>query len=86
MVKITLSIEGMMCAMCEAHMTDAIRKNFKVKKVTSSSADKQTVIISTSELDRDKLEKTVTDAGYKLLSVTTAPYAKKSLFSFKSKD
>lgn len=36
MVKTVLKIDGMMCGMCEAHMNDLIRKNFKVKKVTSS--------------------------------------------------
>ena len=32
MIKTTLKIDGMMCGMCEAHMNDVIRKNFKVKK------------------------------------------------------
>ena len=36
MVKITLEVEGMACGMCEAHVNDAIRKAFPVKKVTSS--------------------------------------------------
>ena len=36
MVKITLDIEGMACGMCEAHVNDAIRKAFSVKKVSSS--------------------------------------------------
>lgn len=39
MVKTVLKIDGMMCGMCEAHMNDLIRKNFKVKKVTSSAKD-----------------------------------------------
>ena len=37
MIKTTLKIDGMMCGMCESHMNDLIRKNFKVKKVTSSA-------------------------------------------------
>ena len=81
MVKITLSIDGMMCPKCESHMNDAIRKAFKVKKVTSSSDAKQTVIIAPSDLDREKLEQTVSAAGYKLLSITTTPY-RRTLFSF----
>ena len=36
MVKITLDIEGMACGMCEAHVNDAVRRVFPVKKVTSS--------------------------------------------------
>ena len=36
MVQITLKIEGMQCGMCEAHVNDAVRRTFPVKKVTSS--------------------------------------------------
>ena len=36
MIKTTLGIEGMMCGMCESHINNAIRNNFKVKKVSSS--------------------------------------------------
>ena len=35
MIKTTLKIDGMMCGMCESHMNEVIRKNFKVKKVSS---------------------------------------------------
>ncbi len=30
MIKTTLKIDGMMCGMCESHMNDVIRKNFKM--------------------------------------------------------
>ena len=33
MVKMTLDVDGMMCGMCEAHVNDAIRKVFEVKKL-----------------------------------------------------
>ena len=36
MIKITMKIDGMSCGMCEAHINDAIRKVFSVKKVASS--------------------------------------------------
>ena len=32
MVKITLDIEGMACGMCEAHVNDAVRRVFPVKR------------------------------------------------------
>ncbi len=32
MVKITAGIEGMVCGMCEAHINEAVRKAFRVKK------------------------------------------------------
>ena len=46
MVKITVGIEGMACGMCEAHINEAVRNAFQVKKVTSSHTKKQTVIIA----------------------------------------
>ena len=36
MIKYTLKIDGMMCGMCEAHINEAVRAAFKVKKVSSS--------------------------------------------------
>ena len=33
MIKTTLGIEGMMCGMCESHINNAIRNNFKVKRL-----------------------------------------------------
>ena len=50
MIKTTLGIDGMMCGMCEAHMNDLVRKNFQVKKVTSSVKDGETVVISEENL------------------------------------
>ena len=40
MEQIIAKIDGMMCGMCESHMNDMVRNNFKVKKVTSSHAKK----------------------------------------------
>ena len=51
MVKTVLKIDGMMCGMCESHMNELIRKNFEVKKVTSSAKKGETVIISEKEVD-----------------------------------
>ena len=38
MVKITVGIDGMACGMCEAHINEAVRNAFQVKKVASSHA------------------------------------------------
>ena len=35
MIKTVLKIDGMMCSMCEAHINDAVRKYFNVKKVAT---------------------------------------------------
>ena len=77
MVKTVLKIDGMMCGMCEAHMNELIRKNFKVKKVTSSAKDGETVIFSDAELDIPWAKKQIKDIGYE-----SEPYEKKGLFHF----
>ena len=82
MLKITLGVDGMMCGMCEAHMNDLIRKNFKVKKVTSSAKDGETVIISDAELDIPWAKKQIKDIGYEMVDYTSEPYEKKGLFHF----
>ena len=82
MVKTVLKIDGMMCGMCEAHMNDLIHKNFKVKKVTSSAKDGETVIISDAELDIPWAKKQIKDMGYELVDYTSEPYEKKGLFHF----
>ena len=82
MIKTTLGIDGMMCGMCESHMNDAIRNNFKVKKVNSSHAHKTTEIISEGQLDEDKLKQVVADAGYTMTSINTEEYEKKGFSLF----
>ena len=80
MTKTTLKIDGMMCGMCESHMNDAIRSHFKVKKVTSSHASGETVIISEEELPEDQIRKVIEPTGYELVSVSSEAYVKKGLF------
>ncbi len=82
MIKITLNIEGMACNMCEAHMNDAVRKAFDVKKVTSSHTNKETVIITENDIEDEKLQKLVDETGYDLKNISREPYEKKGLFSF----
>lgn len=82
MLKTTVSVEGMMCGMCEAHVNDAIRKNFQVKKVSSSHKKGETVIISAQEIPQKEIENAIAESGYKVLSVQSEPYKKKGLFGF----
>ena len=35
MIETTVKVDGMMCGMCEAHVSDAIRGALPVKKVTA---------------------------------------------------
>ena len=80
MIRTVLGIEGMMCGMCEAHINDAVRRQFAVKSVKSSRGKKQCVILSEQELDRAALEAAIAATGYTLTSVTSEPYRKKGLF------
>ena len=85
MVKITLGIDGMMCGMCEAHMNDAVKNSFKVKKIESSHEKKCTVIVASENIDEQKLGEVVASVGYKMTSYKSEPYEKKGLFSFGKK-
>lgn len=79
----TLDVDGMMCGMCEAHVNDAIRKVFEVKKVTSSHSKEQTEIIAEEPLDEEKLKEAIDSTGYKVLGVKTEPYEKKGFSLFR---
>ena len=81
MIKLTVGIEGMACGMCEAHINEAVRNAFQVKKVTSSHTKKQTVIIAEKNIPEQELKNVVAKAGYDAISVSSEPYEKKGLFS-----
>ena len=80
MIKTVLKINGMMCGMCESHMNDLIRKNFKVDKVNSSASDGETVIISEEPIDIPWAKKQIKESGYELVSYESEPYEKKKGF------
>ena len=71
MIRTTAKVSGMVCGMCEAHVNDAIRDAFPVKRVVSSRARGETVIESESPIDVDQLRKVVNATGYMTLSVIT---------------
>ena len=54
MIKITLAVEGMMCARCEAHMDETVRKALSVEKVVSSHEKKETEIIAAEDVSDEK--------------------------------
>ncbi len=84
-LKITVQIEGMQCGMCEAHVNDAIRNAFKIKKVISSRSTGQTVIFSETAIGEEQLKKTVEATGYRVLSVQSEPYVKKGFSIFRNR-
>ena len=82
MLKITVQVDGMMCGMCESHVNEAVRKAFKVKKVTSSHSKGQTVILTENDIDEGTLRSAIGATGYEVKSVSREPYEKKRLFGF----
>lgn len=83
MFRTVLRVDGMMCSMCEAHVNDAIRRSFDVKKVTSSHMTGETVIITEAPADTGKLCEAVNKTGYSATLVSTGKYEKKGLFGRK---
>ena len=80
MWKYTVEVNGLMCGMCEAHINDAVRKAFPVKKVNSSRGKKQTVVLSETELDTAALADAIRNTGYEVGEIQKEPYKKKGLF------
>jgi copper chaperone CopZ len=80
MEKMTVKIDGMSCGMCEAHVQDLVRKNFKVKKVKASHMKGQADIIAEEDISEDDLSKALASMGYRVISVEREPYEKKGLF------
>ena len=81
MIKLLVEIEGMVCGMCEAHINEAVRNAFRVKKVTSSHTKKQTVIIVEKDIPKQELRDVIGKSGYEVVSVSSEPYEKKGMFS-----
>ena len=80
MVRMILQVEGMACGMCEAHVNEAVRKAFSVKKVTSSHAKGRTEILVDELLDEEALKKAIDETGYRVVAVQTEPCEKKGFF------
>ena len=63
MIKVTMKIDGMSCGMCEAHINDAIRKVFSVKKVASSHRKGITELLIQDPVDTQLLKHAVEECG-----------------------
>ena len=77
MTETIVKVEGMMCGMCEAHVNDAVRKAIPVKKVSSSHAKGETVILSEEPVDEAALRAAIGATGYAVIAVQSRPYEKK---------
>ena len=64
----TISIEGMMCAHCQAHVEKALKEVAGVTEVTVSLENKNAVV--TGDASVETLKQAVVDAGYEAVSYT----------------
>ena len=81
MNKVIVKIDGMMCGMCEAHVSDALRNAVpSAKKVTASRSRKEASFITEENVDAAALKAAVEATGYDCLGVEIVPYEKKGLF------
>lgn len=77
MTKTILKIDGMACGMCEAHINDCIRQNFSIKKIKTSHKEGKAEIVSELPLNKEKLQKVVSDTGYTIMSIQSELYENK---------
>lgn len=81
MYKTTAKIEGMMCGMCETHISEAIRKAIpEAKKVSASRKKKEASFLTEGKPDLGVLEAAVKETGYDYISADTEEYTKHGLF------
>ncbi len=70
MIQTTVKVEGMMCPMCEKHVTEAIQKAFpEATEVKASHVEGKVDVTSPAALDADTLMKTINDSGYKAIGI-----------------
>ena len=67
-MEITLNIEGMMCAHCEARVKKALEAVSTVRSAVVSHETGTAIVLLGEETDAAVLKKAVEDAGYKVIS------------------
>ncbi|MGN1104368.1 MAG: heavy-metal-associated domain-containing protein [Candidatus Coproplasma sp.] len=80
MTELKIQVEGMHCGMCESHVNDVVRRVAGVKKVSSSHARNQTVVIAEDGVDKEAIVQAIKSQGYAVGRVDSQPYVKRGLF------
>ena len=68
-MKITIKIEGMMCPHCEGRVRDVLSALDCVELAEVSHKDDVAIVTPKGDCPHELLRKTVTDAGYKVISI-----------------
>ena len=84
MKKYTFKVEGMMCGMCENHVTEAVQKTAKAKKIETSK-DRGETVFTADNADVEAVKKAIEEEGYKVVDVKEEECESKGLFSFLKK-
>ena len=68
-MKYKLKVDGMAWSLCEVHVYDCIRNNFKVKKVKSNHKIGEVLIESVEPLDENSLKEIIVKTGYTVIKI-----------------
>ena len=71
MYKTTVTVEGMMCHMCEKHVNEAVAKAFAAENPVSDHAACKTEFVSAEKPDEAKVKEVIEAAGYTVKAVHT---------------
>ena len=71
MYKTTVTVEGMMCHMCEKHVNEAVVKAFGAENPVSDHAACKTEFVSAEKPDEAKVKSVIEEAGYTVKAVHT---------------
>ena len=71
MYKTTVTVEGMMCHMCEKHINEALSKAFAAENPVSDHTANKTEFISAEKPDEAKVKEVIEAAGYTVKAVHT---------------
>ncbi|MBQ4070992.1 MAG: heavy-metal-associated domain-containing protein [Clostridia bacterium] len=80
MKRLILTVDGMMCPMCESHVNDAVRRVGNIKKVTASHKSGEVCVIGDAP-DTDAIKAAIEAGGYKVLCEREEEYKKRGFFS-----
>lgn len=65
-IKTILKVSGMSCNHCASRIKDTLEKEPNIKKVTVDLKTNNVTIISTKELEVEKVKTLIEDLGYKV--------------------
>jgi copper chaperone CopZ len=81
MNKYTMKIDGMACAMCEAHIKEVIRKAIpSAKKLAASHTKGEASFLTEEAVDEGRLREAIAATGYTCMAISSELFHKKGWF------